>query len=78
MMINQLSGGMAGRYFKAAGPEFAEAVKNGAGVMKVTTNGKLSFVAIKAERSSVPEAMFRAPPDYTKMDLSHMGGRHKP
>jgi Domain of unknown function (DUF4412) len=78
MMINRLSGGMAGRYFDAAGPAFAEAIKNGAGVMKVTTNGKLSFVAIKAERSSVPEAMFAPPPDYTKMDMSQMGRPHKP
>ena len=78
MMINQLSGGMAGRYFKAAGPEFAEAVKNGAGVMKVTTNGKLSFVAVKAQATSVPDAMFAPPPDYTKMDMSQMGRPHKP
>ena len=78
MMINRLSGGMAGRYFDAAGPAFAEAMKNGAGLMKVTTNGKLSFVAVKAQATSVPDAMFAPPPDYTKMDMSHMGGRHKP
>jgi hypothetical protein len=79
MMINQLSGGMAARYFSAAGPAFAEAVKNGAGVMKVTTNGKLDFVAVKAQSTSVPDAMFVAPPGYTKMDMSGMPGpRRKP
>ena len=78
MMINKISGGMVGRYFKFAGPAFSEAMKNDAGVMKVTSNGKLSFVAIRAERSSVPEAMFAPPPDYTKMDGGRMGGPHKP
>ena len=77
MMINQISGGMVGKYFKF-GPAFSEAMQNDAGVMKVTSNGKLSLVAIKAERTSVPEAIFTPPPDYTKMDMSHMGGRHKP
>jgi Domain of unknown function (DUF4412) len=78
MMINKISGGMVGRHFNFAGPAFSEAMKNDAGVMKVTTNGKLSLVAIKAERTSVPEAIFTPPPDYTKMDMSQMGRPHKP
>jgi hypothetical protein len=78
MMINKISGGMVGRYFKFAGPAFSEAMKNDAGVMKVTSNGKLSFVAIKAERSSVPDAMFAPPPDYTKMDGGMSNQLRKP
>lgn len=79
MMINRLSGGMAGRYFTAGGPQFAEAMKNGAGVMKVTRNGKTVFEAISVAKTSVPDAMFAAPPDYTKLDMGHMGPPpHKP
>ena len=78
MMINRMSGGMMGRYFKFAGPEFSEAMKNDAGVLKVTSNGKLSFVAIKAERSSVSDTLFTPPSSYTKMDMGAMRGRRKP
>ena len=79
LMINRLSGGMAGQYIAAAGPELAEAIRNGAGLMKVTTNGKLSFEAVKAQASSVPDAMFVPPADYKKMDMSGMRKpRHKP
>jgi hypothetical protein len=79
MMINRLSGGMAGRYFTAGGPEFAKAMAGGAGVMKVTKNGKTVFEAVKVEKASVPDAMFAVPPDYTKLDMGHMGAPpHKP
>lgn len=78
MMINRLSGGMAGRYFTAGGPAFAEAMRNGAGIMKVTQNGKLKFVAVSVSKASVPDAMFVPPPDYTKLDMSKMGGMRKP
>jgi hypothetical protein len=73
MMIGRLSGGMAGKFFDAGGQAFADAIKNGAGIMKVTTNGKLSFVAVKAQATSLPDAMFVPPPDYKQMDMGKMG-----
>jgi hypothetical protein len=73
MMVNRLSGGMAGKYFDAGGQAFADVMKSGAGVMKVTNNGKVSFVAVKAQATSVPDAMFAPPADYTKMDMGKMG-----
>ena len=69
---------MAPKYFSAGGQAFADAMASGAGIMKVTTNGKLSFVAVKAQATSVPDAMFVPPPDYTKMDMSGMGRPRKP
>lgn len=73
-MINRLSGGMAGNYFNAGGAAFATEMKNGGGIMKVTENGKLSLVAVKVQATSVPDAMFAPPPDYTKMDMGSMRG----
>jgi len=73
MMINRLSGGMVGHYFTAGGQAFNDAMKNGAGIMKVTTNGKVAFVAVKVRATSVPDAMFAPPPGYTKMDMGRMG-----
>lgn len=78
MQVNRLSGGMAGRYFTAGGKAFADAMSGGAGVMKVTTNGKVTFIAVKVQATSVPDAMFLPPPDYTKMDMSGMGRPRKP
>jgi copper(I)-binding protein len=74
LMINRLSGGMAGHVFTAGGEAFAEAIRSGAGIMKVTNNGKISFVAVNAKATSVPDAMFAPPPDYTKMDMGSMRG----
>ncbi len=79
LMINRLSGGMAGEYFNAGGQAFADAMKRGAGIMKVTENGKLQFEAVRAQRTSVPDAMFVAPPDYTPLSMPKgMGRPHKP
>ena len=79
MMVNRLSGGMAGQYFSAGGQAFADAMKNGGGIMKVTNNGKISFVAVKAQATSVPDAMFAPPPGYTEMTMPEKDGRpHRP
>ncbi|MEO7038853.1 MAG: DUF4412 domain-containing protein [Gemmatimonadaceae bacterium] len=72
-MINRLSGGMAGHFFSAGGQAFGDALKNGAGVMKVIANGKLSLVAVKVQATSVPDAMFVPPAGYTKMSMPSMG-----
>ncbi|MEP7086987.1 MAG: DUF4412 domain-containing protein [Gemmatimonadota bacterium] len=77
-MINRLSGGMAEHFFNAGGQAFGDALKNGAGVMKVTNNGKLSLLAVKVQATSVPDAMFAPPAGYTKMGIPGMGGPHKP
>jgi hypothetical protein len=74
MMINQISGGMASHMFTAGGDAFAAAMAGGAGVMKVTSNGKLSLVAVNVKATSVPEAIFVPPPDYTKLDMGSMRG----
>jgi Domain of unknown function (DUF4412) len=74
LMINQISGGMASHMFTAGGDAFAAAMAGGAGVMKVTSNGKLSLVAINVKATSVPEAIFVPPPDYTKLDMGSMRG----
>jgi hypothetical protein len=73
MMINKLSGGLAGVYFASAGQAFADAMKNGGGVMKVTENGKIAFVAVSVKATSVPDAMFAPPADYKKMSMPGMG-----
>ncbi len=73
MMINRLSGGLAGVYFASAGQAFADAMKNGGGIMKVTENGKIAFVAVSVKATSVPDAMFAPPADYKKMSMPGMG-----
>ncbi|MBK5187284.1 MAG: DUF4412 domain-containing protein [Gemmatimonadaceae bacterium] len=78
LMINRLSGGMMAHFFTSGGQAFSEALMNGGGIMKVTSNGKLSFIAVHAQATSVPDAMFSPPPGYTKMDMSHMGRPRKP
>ena len=77
-MISRLAGGMMQHMFDQGGPEFSNAMKNGGGLLKATNNGKLSFVAVKAQATSLPDAMFEPPAGYTKMDMSQMGPRHKP
>jgi Domain of unknown function (DUF4412) len=75
LMINRLSGGMAGTYFNSGGAAFAAEMKNGGGIMKVTENGKVAFTAIKVQATSVPDAMFAPPAGYTKMGIPGMGGK---
>ena len=72
LQINRLTNGMAGQFFTEGGPEFAEAMKTG-GVMRVTNNGKVSFEAVKAQATSVPDEMFAPPAGYTKMSMPGMG-----
>lgn len=78
LMINRLSGGMAGHIFDAGGQAFNDAISKGAGIMKVTNNGKVVLVAVRAQASSVPDAMFAPPAGYTKMEMPGMGGPRKP
>jgi Domain of unknown function (DUF4412) len=78
LMISRLAGGMTENMFNEGGPAFNEAMKNGGGLMKATNNGKISFVAVKAQATSVPDAMFAPPSGYTKMDMSQMARPHKP
>jgi hypothetical protein len=73
LMINRLSGGMTEHVFDAGGQAFNDAIKNGAGILKVTGNGKVLLVAVKAQPTSVPDAMFAPPSGYTKLDMSQMG-----
>jgi hypothetical protein len=72
LMMNRLSGGMTQHVFDAGGQAFNDAINNGAGILKVTSNGKVVFVAVKAQATSVPDAMFAPPAGYTKMDMSQM------
>jgi hypothetical protein len=74
MMINRLSGGMTKHIFDAGGQAFNDAINNGGGIMKVTSNGKLALIAVKAQATSLPDAMFAPPAGYTKMDMPGMGG----
>jgi uncharacterized protein DUF4412 len=79
MMVNRLSGGMVGAMFSAGGQGLADAMKNGGGIMKITDKGKVAFIAVKAQATSVPDAMFLPPADYTEMTMPGAGGRpHKP
>jgi uncharacterized protein DUF4412 len=77
-MLNRLAGGVTEHMFDEGGQAFNQAMKNGGGLMKATNNGKVSFVAVKAQATSLPDAMFAPPAGYTKMDVPHMGPRHKP
>lgn len=78
LMINRLAGGRMAQYFAQGGAAFGEALASGMGIMKATSDGKVALVAIKAQATSVPDAMFVAPSDYTPVDLSKMGGMRKP
>jgi hypothetical protein len=78
LMINRLAGGMMEHIFDEGGEAFSDAIKNGGGLMKATHNGKISFVAVKAQATSLPDAMFAPPAGYTKMDMSQMARPHKP
>lgn len=78
LMIGRLAGGMTRHLFDSGGQEFNDAINNGGGLMKVTSNGKISFIAVKAQATSVPDAMFAPPSGYTKMDMSQMARPHKP
>jgi hypothetical protein len=77
-MLNRLAGGITEHMFDEGGQAFSDALKNGGGLMKATNNGKVAFVAVKAQATSLPDAMFEPPAGYTKMDMSQMGPRHKP
>ena len=78
LMLGRLTG-VAAHMFEEGGQAFNDALKNGGGLMKATNNGKVSFEAVKAQATSLPDAMFAPPADYTKMDASMMGRPpHKP
>lgn len=78
LLIGRLAGGVTRHLFGAGGKEFNDAISNGGGLMKVTENGKVTLLAVKAQETSVPDAMFAPPSDYTKMDMSQMARPHKP
>ena len=78
LMVGRLAGGMAQHMFDQGGPAFNEMMKNGGGILKATKNGKTSFIAVKAQATSLPDAMFAPPAGYTKMDMSQMGPMKKP
>lgn len=78
LMINRLAGGHMADYFTEGGAAFGEALASGMGIMKASENGKVALVAVRAQVTSVPDAMFVAPPDYTALDISKMGGMHRP
>jgi hypothetical protein len=73
LMINRFAGGMSAHVFDAGGQAFNDAINKGGGILKVTSNGKVVLVAVKAQATSVPDAMFAPPAGYTKMDMSQMG-----
>lgn len=77
-MLNRLAGGITDNMFSEGGQAFSDAMKNGGGLMKATNNGKVAFVAVKAQATSLPDAMFAPPAGYTKMDMSQMAMPHKP
>ncbi|HEV7704278.1 MAG TPA: DUF4412 domain-containing protein [Gemmatimonadaceae bacterium] len=79
LMINRLSGGITAHMFDAGGQAFNDAINAGGGIMKVTNNGKVVLVAIRAQASTIPDAMFAPPPDYTALTMpTGMGRPHKP
>jgi hypothetical protein len=73
LMVNRLSGGAMSRFYTLGGQAFSDALMNDAGVLKVTKNGKVTLEAVRAQATSVPDAMFAPPPDYTPLDMSQMG-----
>jgi hypothetical protein len=73
LMISRFAGGMSTHVFDAGGQAFNDAINKGGGILKVTGNGKVLFVAVRAQATSVPDAMFAPPAGYTKMDMSQMG-----
>ena len=77
-MVSRLAGGMMEHMFEEGGPAFNEAMKNGGGLLKATNNGKVAFIAVKAQATSLPDAMFAPPAGYTKMDMSQMAMPRKP
>ena len=78
LMVSRLAGGMMEHMFEEGGPAFNEAMKNGGGLLKATNNGKVAFIAVKAQATSLPDAMFAPPAGYTKMDMSQMAMPRKP
>jgi hypothetical protein len=79
LMINRLSGGIAGHIFGAGGTDFNNAINNGYGIMKVTDHDKVVLIALRAQASAIPDAMFAPPPDYTQMTMpGGMGRPRKP
>ena len=77
-MIGRFAGDMQMKVFDAGGQAFNNAINTGSGLMKVTTNGKVVFTAVKAQATSLPDAMFAPPAGYTKLDMSQMGMPRKP
>jgi len=79
LMINRLSGGIAGHIFGAGGKEFNDAISNGFGIMKVTDHDKVVLIALRAQASAIPDAMFAPPSDYTQLTMpGGMGRPRKP
>jgi len=78
LMPSRMAGPMMMHVFDAGGQAFNEALSKGDGILKITRNGKVSMLAVKAQATPVPDAMFAPPPEYTKLDMSQMGHMKKP
>lgn len=78
LMITRMAGPVGMHVFDAGGEAFNRVLNNGGGIMKVTQNGKVAMIAVKAQATSLPDAMFAPPAGYTKFDMSQMGKPHKP
>jgi hypothetical protein len=78
LMVTRMAGPMLKRVFSGGGEAFNEALNSGGGILKVTKNGKVQLLALNAQATTVPDAMFSPPADYTKLDMSQMGKMRKP
>jgi uncharacterized protein DUF4412 len=78
LMIGRFAGDMSMQVFDAGGQAFNDAINHGSGLMKATSEGKVVFMAVKAQATALPDAMFAPPAGYTKFDMSQMPKPRKP
>jgi hypothetical protein len=66
MMGNMAKGGMM-KMLTEGGTAFNDALHSGSGIMKATTNGKVTLLVIKSKASPIPDAMFVPPAGFKKV-----------
>jgi hypothetical protein len=67
VMLGSLAKGGMMKMLTEGGPAFNDAIHNGSGIMKATTNGKVTLLVIRTKASPVPDAMFLPPAGFKKV-----------
>jgi hypothetical protein len=67
VMLGSLARGGMMKMLTEGGTAFNDAIHNGSGIMKATTNGKVTLLVLRTKASPVPDAMFLPPAGFKKV-----------